>query len=181
MSGNRRSRPPAGCPPTRFPKSMDLRPPQVKPGCDLYPRGMTAPISKGDVHRDWLAGAGLPCLACALRRDLRPVRVPLSVSTLRRMYVRQLDASYSGDMDTTRANVTLDSWILGHAKRVAKEQGKTLGEFTSDALKWLVAQHDAGKKSPAFDMERTERIAREEAEEAEFYADLDRKANRGAA
>ena len=43
-------------------------------------------------------------------------------------------------MDTTRANLSLDSWVLGHAKHMAKEQGKSLGEFTSEALKWHIAR-----------------------------------------
>jgi hypothetical protein len=84
-------------------------------------------------------------------------------------------------MDTTRANLSLDSWILGHAKRVAREQGKSLGEFTSEALKWQIARHESAQRLPLSDAERAERIAREEAEEAEFYADLDRKGTRGAA
>jgi hypothetical protein len=84
-------------------------------------------------------------------------------------------------VDTTRANLSLDSWILSHAKRVAKEQGKSLGEFTSEALKWHIARHESTAQRPLSDVERAERIAQEEAEEAEFYADLDHKGTRGAA
>lgn len=84
-------------------------------------------------------------------------------------------------MDTTRANLSLDSWILGHAKRVAKEQGKSLGEFTSEALKWHIARHESAGRLPLSEVERAERIAREEAEETEFYADLEHKGTRGAA
>jgi hypothetical protein len=84
-------------------------------------------------------------------------------------------------MDTTRANLSLDSWILGHAKRMAKEQGKSLGEFTSEALKWHIARFESTNRVPLSEAQRAERVAGEEAEEAEFYADLDHKGTRGAA